>query len=136
MNRQISMNSEEEAFNHWRERHTHDDGSLKTPDKALVAAVNRALEELLIGPDANVTAAEIQSWILRHFGFGESILSRKRVDEHCRYESGEVGTPIKKFSQPKKNPTLRIVTNGVYALAEGAESYVYREISHRRTPGN
>jgi hypothetical protein len=123
--------SEEEAFDSWHSRHTHDDGTRKTRDKALVAAINSALESLLNGPDATVSAAEIQSWTSQHLRFGDEVLKIARIDEHCLYEAGELGTTTKKFGQPKRKPTLRIVNEGVYALVSGSASYTYLEISHR-----
>ncbi len=121
------MESGVAAFEQWHAKQTHKDGRRISEDKTLVAAINDALEGLLDNPNKTVSVADVYSYILQKHKFG---VPAERIDEHCLYESGKAGTSTKIFSQPKKNPTLRIVGDGVYALVPGAESYTYRQNRH------
>ncbi len=125
-----NIESQDEAFEHWHSQQIHDHGTPISVHKAYVRAINTALVELLINPNVTVSAADIQSWTLMHLGFGEQVLKTERVNEHCLYEAGEPSTSTKRFSQPKKNPTLRVVAEGVYALAVGRDAYTYQTKSH------
>jgi hypothetical protein len=97
-----------EAFERWHEQQTHDKGPRITPDKAIVRA-------------------DVQNWVLRKLGFK---IDEERIDEHCLYKAGQSGTATKRFPQPKKNPDLRIVKDGVYTVARGKSFYTYETRSH------
>jgi hypothetical protein len=116
-----------EAFEQWNAKHTHDMGTPLTPDKAIVRAVEKALESRLHNATETVSAADIQHWIVNELRFK---IDAERINEHCLYKAGESGTPTNPFPQPKKNPDLRIVRDGVYAVARGKPFYTYETRSH------
>jgi hypothetical protein len=116
-----------EAFDQWHSKQTHDLGTRISTDKAIVRAIEKALESLLHNASEKVSAADVQHWILNELDFK---LDEERIDEHCRYKAGESGTSTKRFPQPKKNPDLRMVGDGVYTVARGKPLYTYETRSH------
>jgi hypothetical protein len=125
------MTAEEEAFDRWHAKQVHLKGTRKTRDKAIVAAMDKAIEALLSSPSSTVDASSIQAWILEHLKFGDSIVSKERIDEHCLYQAAKPGTATKTFPQPKSNAALRVVREGVYGLATGKSWYEYEQRRHR-----
>ena len=117
----------QEQFYQWNEKQTHDKGTAITPDKALVRAMDKALESLLHNAAETVSPADIQHWIVNELRFKIHV---DRIDEHCLYKAGESGTPRKAFPQPIKHPVLRIVRDGVYAVARDRPFYTYTTRSH------
>lgn len=116
-----------EAFDQWHAKQMHDMGTRITPDKAIVRAIEKALESLLCNAIETVTATDVQHWVLTELCF---TIDAERIDEHCMYKAGESGTSAKRFSQPKKNPDLRRVRDGVYGVARGRQFYTYETKSH------
>jgi hypothetical protein len=118
-----------DAFERWHAKQTHDDGKRISPDKAIVRAIERALQAILIDDRQTVSIDQVQAWLLNDLGFR---IDLNRIDEHCLYKAGKTGTATKRFAQPKMNPDLRIVRDHVYAVASGKAFYTYETRSHSR----
>lgn len=117
-----------DAFERWHAKQTHDDGKRISPDKAVVRAIERALQAILIDARQTVTVDQVQAWLLNDLGFR---IDLNRIDEHCLYKAGKTGTAKKSFSKTKTNPDLRIVQDNVYAVASGKMVYTNETRSHR-----